>query len=451
LAGVGIRFFSIYSIGKRYSKEDTTLIDRIDALIRFFLYVLIFWLPYSPAVIESCVIICLILWLLKRGIILTKEKGSARILKDVKPESTFLNKPIAFFLLACLLSVTGSAFFGQSLHNFFTKTLEWFIVYFLVVEVFKDKKHITIVLAIFIFTAFSTAIDSLIQFYITHKDIFLGVVIEPGARATAAFKTSNGLGGYLTLIIPMLLAWIFLSQQKLRYRLIILSVFLFLAWSLVVTFSRGAWIGVFFGGMFLLLFVLIPKKRLQFYFSFSFLGAATVLLISFILILANGSDQQLFNRIETIQWRLGIWSISMEVIKDKFLFGHGINTFMRVFQEYRGNNMMGPTYAHNCYIQLAAEVGIVGLLCFFWIIAEVFHQSLGRIKIYFTQDRNLAAVIIGLLSGIFAFLVHSFFDTHFYSLQLSVYLWFMIGILVAVCQIFDNTARARHAASPTKL
>jgi len=138
---LGFDFFSIYSIGKRYSKEDTTLIDRIDALIRFFLYVLIFWLPYSPAVIESCVIICLILWLLKRGILLTKEKVSAGILKDAKPESTFLNKPIAFFLLACLLSVTGSAFFGQSLHNFFTKTLEWFIVYFLVVEVFKDKKQ----------------------------------------------------------------------------------------------------------------------------------------------------------------------------------------------------------------------------------------------------------------------------------------------------------------------
>ena len=30
--------------------------NRIDSIIRFFLYLLIFWLPYSPAVIESSVI-----------------------------------------------------------------------------------------------------------------------------------------------------------------------------------------------------------------------------------------------------------------------------------------------------------------------------------------------------------------------------------------------------------
>jgi len=128
-------------------------VERIDALIRFFLYILIFWLPYSPAVVESCVIICIVLWLLKRGILLTRKRNFS----EVKPEATFLNKPIVFFLLACMLSVTSSAFFGQSLHNFFTKTLEWFIIYFLVVEVFKNKKHIYIALAVFIFTAFSTA------------------------------------------------------------------------------------------------------------------------------------------------------------------------------------------------------------------------------------------------------------------------------------------------------
>jgi len=429
---------------------NSLLIDRIDALIRFFLYVLIFWLPYSSAVIESCVIICLILWILKRGIILTREKSPARILKDVKLEPTFLNKPIAFFLFACMLSVTGSVLFGQSLHNFLTKTLEWFIVYFLVVEVFKNKKHIYIALAVLIFTVFSTAIDSLVQFYITNKDIFLGHMIEPGSRATAGFKTSNGLGGYLTLVIPALLAWIFLSQQKFRYRFIVLSVFFFVVWSLVVTFSRGAWVGVFFGGMFLLLYILLPKKRLQFYFSFGFFGAMAFLFILFFVILASSFDQPLFDRQETMHWRLDIWSISAEMIKDKFFFGHGINTYMRVFQAYRGNVHMGPTYAHNCYIQLAAETGIVGLLCFFWIIMEAFHRSLGKIEMYFAQDRNLAAVTIGLLSGIFAFLIHSFFDTNFYSLQLSVYLWFMIGMLVAACRIFDNMARVSRATSSTK-
>jgi len=196
---------------------------------------------------------------------------------------------------------------------------------------------------------------------------------------------------------------------------------------------------VFFGGMFLLLSVSLPKKRHQFYFFLGLLLVTITLCVLFLLILANSSNQELLGRYSTIQWRLSVWSVSMEMIKDKFLFGHGINTFMRIFQAYRVNFTMGPTYAHNCYIQLAAETGIVGLLCFFWIIADLFRQSLERIRANFAQDRNLAAVAIGLLSGIFAFLVHSFFDTHFYSLQLSVYLWFMIGMLVASYRILGGT------------
>jgi len=340
-----------------------------------------------------------------------------------------------------MLSIASSAFFEQSLRNFLTKTLEWFIVYFLVVEVFKDKKHVYIALVIFIFTTFSTSLDALLQYHITHKDIFLGHTINPGGRATAGFKTSNGLGGYLTLAVPMLLAWISLGKQSLHHRLIFLSIFFFMVWSLVVTFSRGAWIGTFFGAMFLLLFILFPRERLQFYFSFWFLWATVFLFVSFILILANSSSRPLFERYETIQWRLDIWSISTEMIKDKPFFGHGINTFMKVFQAYRRNSMMGPTYAHNCYIQLATETGILGLFCFLGIIGKAFHQSLGAVKLNFTQDRNLGVLIIGLLSGILAFLVHSFFDTNFYSLQLSVYLWLMIGMLVAICKIYGDTAQ----------
>ena len=120
------------------------------------------------------------------------------------------------------------------------------------------------------------------------------------------------------------------------------------------------------------------------------------------------------------------------MIKDKPFFGHGINTYMNVFQAYRGNPFKGPTYAHNCYIQLAAETGIVGLICFFGIIAKTFHYSLGKMRFYSAQEPNLAVLTIGLLSGIFAFLVHSFFDTNFYSLQLSVYLWYMIAVVVVI-------------------
>lgn len=422
--------------------DHSRFLARIDAVIRFFFYVLIFWLPYSPAVIESCVVVCFILWLFKRNVIFLRQGRAGSTfrerLRGLGPEPGFLNRPIAFFLLACVLSVAGSAFFAQSLRNFFTKTLEWFIIYFLAVEVFKDKRHVYTALAVFMFTAVSTVVDSLIQFHVTGKDIFLGHVIVPGSRATAGFKTPNGLGAYLTGVIPLAGSWFFFWKQKFRGRLAALSILLLALWSLAVTFSRGAWLGAFLGTVFLLLVFLLHKKTEELYFSAGLFFATVILCISFFLILTNSTGREWLGRHETIGWRMDIWEDSVRMIKDKPLFGHGINTFMRNFESYRRDVGTNPTYAHNCYIQLAAETGIAGLVCFLWIMAGVFRHSLERIRIHFHANRNLAVLCAGLLSGILAFLVHSFFDTNWYSLQLSVYLWVMIGLLVAAGNILDG-------------
>jgi len=132
----------------------------------------------------------------------------------------------------------------------------------------------------------------------------------------------------------------------------------------------------------------------------------------------------------------------MEMIKDKPLLGHGINTYMRVFEAYR-REIRGarPTYAHNCYIQLAAETGFIGLAGFLWIILRLFNGSLGGIRAYFDRSELLSVLSVGLIAGIFAFLAHSFFDTNFYTLQLSVYVWFMIGLLVALNRIGRHPER----------
>ena len=134
-------------------------------------------------------------------------------------------------------------------------------------------------------------------------------------------------------------------------------------------------------------------------------------------------------RHRTIRRRLDIWQDCIMMIKDKLFFGHGINTFMMLYESYRLGSKAGPTYAHNCYIQLAVETGIFGLLSFMWIIGRLFRESFRKIIFFATHNRRLMIMSSGLLSGIFAFLIHSFFDTNFYSLQLSVYLWFMIGIM----------------------
>ena len=77
--------------------NETKIIKRIDVVIRFFLYLLMFWLPYSSAVVEVCVVASLLLWLVKRFLSYDFDHKHSSLkdsivahIKIFKPRSSFL-------------------------------------------------------------------------------------------------------------------------------------------------------------------------------------------------------------------------------------------------------------------------------------------------------------------------------------------------------------------------
>jgi O-antigen ligase len=108
-------------------------------------------------------------------------------------------------------------------------------------------------------------------------------------------------------------------------------------------------------------------------------------------------------------------------------FGYGPGSFMEVFRNY--NSLLTPTYAHNCYLQMLLEIGSLGLLAFFSIIS-VFFGTVFKVII-----KNNDFLLLGITSGILAYLIHAGFDTHFYSMQLSDFFWIMLGLAIAIKRI----------------
>jgi len=422
--------------------------QKIDAAIRFLLYVLILLLPFSSAAVETCVILSLILWIAKHSLILynsrqTKGWRFKLIPQSFRPSSTPLDVPIIFFVLACLISIVLCQTPLSSFRAFLTKTSEWFVVLFLVRETVVSKKHIITILKVLTFSAAVTAIDAFIQFYGTGQDIFLGRELTRGG-ATAGFNHANGLGGYLTVIIPLLLSFCFLPFQRRTkpFCVLLLGVFF---WTLVLTLSRGAWISVL-AGVFIFLFM--RARRLIKYLAIAILGC--VLLFYFL------APTSLRHRVRldregitsVVSWRWGLWEDSLKMIRERPLTGHGINTFMRLFQNYRRMawdhdptkytpQPYGPTYAHNCFVQMTAEVGILGMLCFAWLLLIFYRHSWNMIIKKESWDQNLKIIFIGLFSGLSAFLIHCLFDTHLYSLKLSVYFWFMMAVTLNILRLLN--------------
>ena len=115
------------------------------------------------------------------------------------------------------------------------------------------------------------------------------------------------------------------------------------------------------------------------------------------------------------------------MIKDNPFLGKGVGTFMNNLVKY--DVAPGYQYAHNCYLQIWAESGIFALLGFLWLIIYVFYEG---IKCFI---KNKDYLLLGVLSGLLAFLLHSFFDTCLYSLQLAVLFWLMLGFAVAITRL----------------
>ncbi len=128
------------------------------------------------------------------------------------------------------------------------------------------------------------------------------------------------------------------------------------------------------------------------------------------------------------QGRYVYWEEAFGIIRDYPFWGSGLNTYSIVAPHYKIN---WGGYAHNSYLQMFAEIGLFGLGTFLWLLYALF-------KYAFDSMRKLAKaslsywIIRSLVFGFGAYLIQSFFDSTFYSVQLGLLLWISMGILLAV-------------------
>ena len=417
-----------------------------DRAIMVFLCLVVFCLPFSKAGIESFLWPAIFLWILKR--VFGYKVGSFLNLPK-----TDLNKALGIFVAAIFLSVVFSANIGLSLRGFFGKELKFLAIYFMLVEVVTTRKRLKSVLIVFVASAVLITADAAVQY-------FYGVDFIRGfewARSRASFSTSNGFAAWLIVVIPLFLGFLALGKglsKKLKFLLSILVILLLIC--LLATYARGGWFGFIIGILFMFFYIFknlkLKTKLLLLFFSVGLLAAFLILphslkskitaigklnfrsyvtinerIKSFIKIEEGGSNLV----------RLRLWSEALRITKDFPMVGCGLNTYSIVARGYKSFEQ-GGIYPHNSYFQMLAETGLLGLFAFLFVLYSFFRMGLR----YLNQKKDYLA--LGFLSGILAFLAHAFFDTHFYSLQLVVLFWFMLGLTVAIIKLGSGAASVQY-------
>ena len=416
----------------------------LDRLITISLCAMVFTIPFSKSAVEACFIASLVLWALKKILSYEPYVSASQLFKQI---FSGLNLPVYLFVLIGLISTCYSVSLPLSLKGFFSKLMEGVLLFFIAADHIDSRKKINLILISLSLSICLISVDGIFQF-ITGRD-FIRHYPSWGPRIQASFSNPNGFGGWLVVMLPLVLSFVFINKDlwsKIAVKIIIWASMCILAFCLLMTYSRGAWIGVVLA---LLFFGIFKKSKL--------LMIMIPVLIALPLILPIPIKTRIMNalpftisysikgRLESIgslaePIRGSLWREAMAIVKDFPAFGCGLNTYSVVAPHYKGSGTKAGIYPHNSYLQMAAETGIVGLASFIMLIMALFITSL--MNVIRIRDTFYKNILLGLLSGLFGFLVHSFFDVHFYALQLATLMWFVMGLIMAV----QNTALKEQSA-----
>jgi len=233
---------------------------------------------------------------------------------------------------------------------------------------------------------------------------------------TASFQHYNDFGSYLVFLLSFISA---LLLTKMKYKKILYFLLILLGACLLLTFSRGSWLGL---AASLLMMSSLSVKRRKFYHL--------ALIFVILVFLTPGIKQRFLFSFGPAgdAGRLEVWKGTWQMITENPFLGKGIGTYMIYFPNYISERII-IQYAHNCYLQIWAETGLFSLLSFLLFMGVVIYRGIMVFK------KSSDSIVLGLICGIFGFLVHSFFDTQLYSLQLATLFWLSTGLLVAQSRI----------------
>jgi O-antigen ligase len=381
------------------------------------LYLLLLLLPFSKAAIEILFPILLLSWL--------AERCDPRTRADTlwaRPGLRPLLLVLGGYLAVCALSIAVSTAPRLSLRGFFSKWLEYLLFFVVSVDIGSRRGVATRSAVVVAVSSVLVVVEAVTQ-ELSGKGLFLGHELLMYGRATGPYENPIDLATYVMVVIPLLLAFSGGCRPWPRAAVWGLAVLLLLVFAR--TDALGAWLALCFGAM-------VVMVRHAGFRRYSLLVLAGLLLAGWLSPQGRSHLAQVVSSAGNgLNDRWIMWQAAIGMIRDRPLLGHGVNTFMDNYLLYRVGGEIWPRYAHNCYLQVAAETGLVGFGFFVSLLGVLFVRLLGRLRDRLSGDR---LVLSGLVVGLVAFAFQAGIDTNFYALRQAVLFWVLAGFALGLSE-----------------
>lgn len=325
-------------------------------------------------------------------------------------------------------------------------------IYFLVIYLINSKEKINRVAEFFIMGGFVASLVGILQFLsqfifsldkiynfwaykmsvflygqnfgsvvIANQSWFVNIGGKDYFRAISLFPDPHTFALYLGILIPFTIGFFFYNNKKNKKFYIFQITVMFLAF--LFTFSRGGYFGFLVSFLFIFGFsfwyfkIKLNKKSL------------TAIFLGFLILILIFSNSVFGERLLSSfslsdisnTGRIQIWKTSASVFLQNLVFGAGLGNLPIFFDPVA--SVKSPINAHNTYLDILSEVGLVGFFFFAMFLLYSF-------KFLFFKKDKFNFLRLGIVVSLVWFLTHSFFETSIFSIPVLIALCFVLALAV---------------------
>lgn len=302
-----------------------------------------------------------------------------------------------------------------SLNTYATKTellkiLTYIGVFFLIVGNINTDRQKNRLIAAVIATGFVLSVFGIFQSLTWNEKLYWMRELTYGGNPFGPFVNKNNFAGYITMIIPLSLAMLFVKRVA-GIRFLLGFAVVVMGTALFMSLSRSGGVAFFGAVCFMGLLLMLSMREYSDRKRVAFIIGSFLVALSFYLLLV-GIDP-VVERFSTLtekgtyirELRVPVWTATVGMIKDFPIVGIGLASFESVFTAYRPVEASGTRwlYAHNDYLQLIAETGFAGTIIALMFLARFFGACLASFMDSVSSYEKF--LLIGLVSSAIGFML----------------------------------------------
>lgn len=437
-------------------RQTSVLLQWGDAIAAALLSLIYALAPFASSTLVGLLLVaCVGFWLL---LTLSDEVTPANV-SSVTPIHLLVLLYWGVAAIATALSPVKKA----ALNDLGTLTL-YLLLFTLCARVLRSPRLRSWIIILYLHVSLIVSVYGLRQWFFGATALATWVDPEsPMSKTTRVYSylgNPNLLAGYLLPAVIFSLVAIF-AWQSWPKKALALTMLIVNSSCLILTFSRGGWIGLVVAVLAVMALLVYWKsvEMPRFWRTWSIPivlgGLIGVLVLAVIFvepvrlrvfsIFADRKDS-------SNNFRRNVWDAVFEMIRDRPIFGigPGHNSFNKVYPLYQRPRYTALS-AYSILFEVTVETGFVGLACFLWLLIVTFNTALLQVR-RLRQIRSVEGFwLIGAIAILLGMLAHGTVDTVWYRPEVNTLWWLIVALIASywtpLAQNQTNTTNSEPAVN----